>query len=426
MNLFENKFIDKTDSNILKKTNSALDSLSIDVKDTIDIKDIQSQTLNKNYKRNIFLNKKPKEKSSQCLYKSLSSKNFMSKLYSQENSKKNTPPLKFYQKFSKPSSLSIYQNSSLLRGGRGGTHPHSNQNDLVASQNSSLDHSDNRAYKTILKDSSTRKDRMYKPSLWDNIDKTELINQRDNYMPKGFQFYEKLLKNENKKYFKNNYKLIQKPNGKIEPVLIREIRREKYKQSDIFFRKKNNQKLDIKLKNRTPNTTFLSSDIFNIRKEKKENKKLKKIDTIKYDINSESIKGWKIRDLFPSMFNHSSINYDIINPRVKNICKTKENVLKECKTKYKGFNPFKRQKILCEYLDLTNVNNSNRNEEYYNAISKNPNLFRRQEEIFSKFYKIYHGYNDLVDKPFRDSFYTLGKSRRIFNPKNMAKFFGFQ
>ena len=44
---------------------------------------------------------------------------------------------------------------------------------------------------------------MYKPYLWDNVDKKELIDQRDKLMPEGFQFYEKLLKKENKKYFEN-------------------------------------------------------------------------------------------------------------------------------------------------------------------------------------------------------------------------------
>ena len=38
----------------------------------------------------------------------------------------------------------------------------------------------------------SRKERLYKPNIWKNIDYIELNKkQRDKYMPEGFEFYEK-------------------------------------------------------------------------------------------------------------------------------------------------------------------------------------------------------------------------------------------
>ena len=50
----------------------------------------------------------------------------------------------------------------------------------------------------------SRKERLYKPNCWDNIDYSKK-EQRDKLMPEGFELYEKNMKNSNQNYLKNNY-----------------------------------------------------------------------------------------------------------------------------------------------------------------------------------------------------------------------------
>lgn len=262
------------------------------------------------------------------------------------------------------------------------------------------------------------RERMYKPQLWDNVDKKELINQRDKLMPKGFQFYEKLMDKENKKYFQNNYVIRKQANKKTVPILIRDANKQNIEESDIFFQNKNIKKKDL-LNEISKNKemaiqTIYSSDIFNKRIDPgiikksgetslfKDNglKEDNKIDKVRFNKNSETPKGWGVRESIPSLLNYSSIKFSPLNPGIKNFCKTKDNIFNECEQKYKGHNPINKQKSLSEFIDLTNVNASNYNNDYNKVLNNNPNAFKKNENMFTELYNVYNNYNNILEKPF--------------------------
>jgi len=281
------------------------------------------------------------------------------------------------------------------------------------------------------------RERMYKPYLWDNVENKELVNQRDKLMPKGFQFYEKLIEKENKKYFDNNYIIRKKPNGKMVPILIRDVSKEKIEESDIFFQNKNIKKKDLlneisKSKEKAMKA-FYSSDIFNKRidsdiiKKSVETTYFKdktmninnKINNLKFSKNSETPNGWGVRESIPSLLNYSSLNYNPLNPSIKNFCKTKDNIFKECNQKYKGYNPTNKQKSISEFIDLTNVNASNYNNDYNKVINNNPNAFKKKENMFTEFYKIYYNYNNILEKPFYRFIPSLTNNQNDNNNSNI-------
>ena len=293
----------------------------------------------------------------------------------------------------------------------------------------------NKSYQDIIK--TGIRERMYKPYLWDNVDKKELTNQRDILMPEGFQFYEKLMKKENKKYFENNYIIKKQSDRKLVPVLIRDINKEKIEESDIFFQNKNIKKKDL-LNDISKNKeiaikTFYSSDIFNKRIDpsiikksgeisyfkNKDKKEEKKIDNLKFNKNSETLRGWGVRESFPSLLNYSSTNFNPLNPSIKNFCKTKDNILNECEKKYKGFNPINKQKSISEFLDLTNVNASNYNNDYSKVLNNNPNTFKKNENMFTELYNLYNkNYNSILEKPFFRFIPSLNDSNDKSNKNN--------
>jgi hypothetical protein len=260
------------------------------------------------------------------------------------------------------------------------------------------------------------REKIYRPILWENINKEELINQKDKLMPKGFKFYLKIFEKENKKYFENNYTIKKQLNGKLIPILIRNACKKKNEESDIFFRNKDitkNESLNKISKNKEKlMEAFYSSDIFNktinpfiIKKsgEKtffKDLKRNKDKEEIKYIKNSESTKGWRLRKPFPSLLNYSSSNYNILNPSIKNFCKTKENIYDECNQHFGGFNPIRKQKSVSEFIDLSNIHAPNINNEYNNILKKNPGGFKKKNDMFTEYYKLHHYYYNISEKPF--------------------------
>ena len=283
------------------------------------------------------------------------------------------------------------------------------------------------------------KERIYKPYLWDNIDEKELINQRDNLMPKGFQFYEKLIQKENKKYFENNYIIKKMPNGKLNPVLIRDAFKQNIEESDLFLQNKNiikkEQLNEISRNKAKAIKTFYSSDIFNKKIDpyiiKKSGEityfkynqinKGKILESMKFTKNTESPNGWRVRESIPSLLNYSSSNYNPLSPSTKNISKTKANIFNDCIQKFKGHNPIKKQKSLSEFVDLTNVNASNYNINYNNVLNKNPNSFKKIENMFTEYYKIYYNYNNISEKPFYKFIPSLKKNINNKNYYNISK-----
>ena len=278
------------------------------------------------------------------------------------------------------------------------------------------------------------REKIYKPFLWDNVDQEELINQKDKLMPKGFKFYEKIVKKENKKYFENNYTIKKQLNGKLIPILIRNACKKNNEKSDIFFRNKNIPKdeslINISKNKEKSMEDLYESDIFNkkitpyiIKKSSektffKDLQKNRDKEEIKYIKNSESTKGWRLRKPIPSLLNYSSSKYNILNPSIKNFCKTKENIYDECNQHFGGYNPIRKQKSVSEFVDLTNVHAPNINNEYNNILKKNPGGFKKQNNMFTEYYKLHHYYYNISEKPF----YKFNPMKTNYSKNNNKNF----
>ena len=422
MYIIDDKLSQTANNNFLKRCNSSVNKDSFD--NLININNYYSnsfRTLNSRNKKleNIIQNTDNminiySSKTKLNLIRSNSLKNYdaQSIFFPNNQAKGTNLPIQY-------SRNKFYQIPSLFKNFQNNTNKNSNINlqklskDYKSQENNEKD---NKSYIDINKIGI--RERIYKPYLWDNVDKKELINQRDKLMPKGFQFYEKLVNKENKKYFENNYIIRKQPNKKLVPILIRDANKQHIEESDIFFQNKNIKKRDLLNKisrnKELAIQTFYSSDIFNkkinpsiIKKSgeisyfrKIEPKEDNKIENLKFNKNSETPKGWGVRESIPSLLNYSSINFNPLNPGIKNFCKTKDNIFNECTEKYKGHNPMKKQKSLSEFIDLTNVNASNYNNDYNKVLNKNPNAFKKNENMFTEYYKIFYNYNNISEKPF--------------------------
>ena len=273
-------------------------------------------------------------------------------------------------------------------------------------------------------------------NCWENIDLMEIKRkQRDKLMPEGFEYYENNMKNFNQNYLKNNFvkKINHEKNNKNsnEQILIRKLNKIKNYQSDIFFLKdkekeKNNNNNE---ENKNENNKFINekikylnkysaSDIFNLRKDDKniieksgEYSFFRKLNinentnentnNISYNMNNETLLGFKLRPPLPSLYNYSSSKYHLLNSNIKNICNTKEKVFNESKKVSDNYNPIHKQKSLCEFIDLSRVSAPNINKDYNKAINENPNIFKKKNEVSSEYYDIYNKYNSICDKPFQ-------------------------
>jgi hypothetical protein len=115
-----------------------------------------------------------------------------------------------------------------------------------------------------------------------------------------------------------------------------------------------------------------------------------------YNVSTRSNSEWNDKISHPSLFNHTSVKYHILNPGIKHIFKTKEEIKEST-----AFNPVHRQKSLCEYRDLTRVGQPNMNREYYSALEKSPEIFRRTSNVCANFLDIHRSYKDLIEHPFK-------------------------
>ena len=279
----------------------------------------------------------------------------------------------------------------------------------------------------------SRKERLYKPHCWDSTAFEEIKRgQRDKFMPEGYEFYVKKLLENNKNYIKNNYVKINKTNIKEnkknsnpnyennklqtekEPILIRKLNKlNQYKSNIFFIEKGDNNKIEENQKKINDRKIiyykYLDSDIFNQRHEcniiKKsgehsffEGNKTKKE---MYNSNNETLLGWKLRKPMPSFLNYTTSQFHLFNRDMKNTSKTKENIINEVKAINKNFNPTHKQKGLTEFIELSSASASNINVDYNKAISENPNIFKKKNNISSEFNDIYSHYINICDKPFQ-------------------------
>lgn len=288
--------------------------------------------------------------------------------------------------------------------------------------------------------SSSRNKRLYRPYIFDK-NSNELNYKKipnDKYKPKYLDFCENLKKKESC----NKHKQIQKQNirdfhrsnslsknNKLDnsrdldttlPLLFHKEMKKKTFGTDIFFLKQQEQlssdistnKSNIKMNNLKYSYTqkFLQSDIFllkndEISRNKSGEKSLYKIrPTYKYTSSRESNSMWNTKNLnlMPPLLNHSSSEHHILNPSLKNISQTKEQIAEKFKEMNISRNLANKQKGLSEFIDLSRISAPNLNKDYLDMYSKDQKVFAKRNDICSDFNEMYgKGYSKLCDKPFQ-------------------------
>jgi len=177
--------------------------------------------------------------------------------------------------------------------------------------------------------------------------------------------------------------------------------------SDIFFNKPvaNQPKIDIsnKSQNSSLKKDYMDSDIFALKNNylslnkigetylKRQTKKV-------YTGTTESNSAWAPNNTHKNLFNHESTFYHPLNPGIRNICPTRDDIEKET-----GNASFKA-KGLFEFADLSRVSAPNLNKKFKEAIQSNPNAFNKNTNLCSSFRDLHGEYRDLCDKPFYKKF----------------------
>ena len=116
-----------------------------------------------------------------------------------------------------------------------------------------------------------------------------------------------------------------------------------------------------------------------------------------YTVSSRSNSEWIALNANPSLLNHSSTNFHPLNPGIKNISKTKENIMK-----FESFNPIHRQKMLCEYIDVTRVGCPNPAKEFRQVYKENKFLFNKTSDLCSNFLDNHNrNYKVILKPPFK-------------------------
>ena len=268
-----------------------------------------------------------------------------------------------------------------------------------------------------------------------NTDKLEDIKKnvrKDKFMPEGYEIYKKnIFENCSKNYINNNYVKINniklnKRNANTnvvsdkDKILIRKLNRLNQYKSNIFF---NNERRNIDCDNGSKTfrpsvklektkllyKKYLDSDIFNLRHNKSILKKSgeysylnsSKLKPCLYNVNNETLLGWKLRKPLPSFLNYSSSQYSLFNRNMKNCGKTKEEIINEVKKIDKEFNPTHKQKGLTEFIELSRVSAQNINADYTKAINDEPNIFKKKNNFSTEFLDLHMHYKYICDKPFQ-------------------------
>lgn len=215
------------------------------------------------------------------------------------------------------------------------------------------------------------------------------IDSFDKWMPKNLKEHERQIKTANSRSENINTH-----------TLVKEIKR-KMLQSDIFFSNQAGEPNRKQIKH----NDYQTSDIFMKKNDKVNLNKngevyLQKNKVSLFNSSSRSNSEWHPKNSYPTLLNHCSTDYHILNPGVKHISKTK----KDLDNSRNGCNPVFRQKSLCEFIDLTRVGVPNPNKEYLNALKKCPRGFGRDSNLCSSYYDIHSKYQGLCEKPFVKKF----------------------
>lgn len=241
------------------------------------------------------------------------------------------------------------------------------------------------------------------------VDKFYERNPRkdDNALPYDYRVYERLVKTSHATTRKED------PFASRLVVLPMKEIKQKMLDSDIFFNKKTQnigENFEIVRENylQRKQKNYHDSDIFMIKHNETalnkdgESKYLDaKGNNVKksvYNVSSRSNSEWHPKSAFPSLLNHTSSEYHILNRNVKNISKTKQQVYDDAKAV--NFDPVHRQKSLCEFIDLTNVGVPNPNKEFLAAYNKTKNPFHLSSNLCATYLDIHKPNRNISERPF--------------------------
>ena len=238
------------------------------------------------------------------------------------------------------------------------------------------------------------------------LETTKTRKKNDIYLPKGYLNYEKFIINP--KLFKqkiSNDPLI----SRLPDINLKEIIK-KSNETDIFYIKTPSNKDNINIIKTSNYPNNMSSDIFNIKNDKisilkSGEKYLFNKPKISYTVSNESKSFWEPNPKIPTLFNHTSKEYNIIIPNVKNTSKTKKNIIDYCDSKrniniVNDYNPIYLQKSLSEYENVTRVSAPNVNLNYMENYNKNKDVFYRKNELGACFNDSHNTYKNLCQRPF--------------------------
>jgi hypothetical protein len=95
-----------------------------------------------------------------------------------------------------------------------------------------------------------------------------------------------------------------------------------------------------------------------------------------------------------NLVNHTSSKYNIINPCIKNISNTKEEI-----TQYNPFSTYK-QKSISQIVDLNHSFGQNSCKIFVNTLRNEKNPFNMINNVCSSYYDLQKSYNNITNRPF--------------------------
>jgi hypothetical protein len=149
------------------------------------------------------------------------------------------------------------------------------------------------------------------------------------------------------------------------------IRKKDYLNSDVFMNRYNSDSLD------KTGEKYLFKNIYK-----------------PFTSTTESGSEWKDTRFHNNLIGHSSTKYNILNPKVINISKTKEDVSES--------NPFStfKQKSISQGIDLNHSFGQNSCKIFANTIRTTRNPFNMTNNVCSSYYDLHQSYRNISNKPF--------------------------
>ena len=114
-----------------------------------------------------------------------------------------------------------------------------------------------------------------------------------------------------------------------------------------------------------------------------------------YGRTSLSNSKWSPNTNNRTLINFSNVDYSLFNTGIRNLSKTKEEIVKSTK-----LNPILRQKSISESIDIFGISCFNSNKKYVEIAEKHKNAFNLNSNLCSTFLNLHKNYEGICLKPF--------------------------